>query len=89
MGEVGRTTGINRIGSHDQRPKCYFWMWDGAGIEPGRVIGESDAYAEHPFTDPWTPADVGTTILELAGISTQDRAELEVLPDGRVIHDLL
>jgi len=89
LGEFGRTPRINRIGSRDHWPQCYFSIWAGAGIEPGRVIGESDAYAEHPFTDPWTPADVGTTILELAGISTQDRAELEVLPDGRVIHDLL
>jgi hypothetical protein len=32
---------------------------------------------------------VGATILELAGINSAARAELRVLPEGRVIHELL
>ena len=38
---------------------------------------------------PVTPAMVGTTILELAGVSTQQRAELRVLENGRVIDELV
>ena len=53
------------------------------------MIGESDGHAEHPVTDPVPPADVGTTILEFAGIGSQERAELKVLPGGHVISGLL
>ena len=38
---------------------------------------------------PITPEMVGTTIVELAGVSSQQRAEFRVLEGGRVIHDLL
>ena len=89
LGEFGRTPRINSIGSRDHWPRCYCSIWTGAGIEPGQVIGESDSYAEHPVTDPVPPADVGTTILELAGIGSQERAELKVLPGGHVINGLV
>jgi uncharacterized protein (DUF1501 family) len=89
MGEFGRTPRINEIGSRDHWHPCYFSLWAGGGVQPGRTIGESDARGEHPATDPITPAMVGTTILELAGIHSQARAELRVLAEGRVIHELL
>jgi hypothetical protein len=89
MGEFGRTPRINGIGSRDHWHPCYFSIWAGGGIRPGRVIGESDALGEHPLTDPITPAMVGTTILELAGVNTQARAELQVLSGGRVISGLV
>ena len=89
MGEFGRTPRINQIGSRDHWPKCYFSVWAGAGIQPGRVIGESDPRGEYPLTDPITPAMVGTTMLELAGVNTASRAELTVLEGGRLIDGLL
>jgi hypothetical protein len=89
MGEFGRTPRINEIGSRDHWHRCYFSIWAGGGVQPGRTIGESDARGEHPLTDPITPAMVGTTMLELAGINSAARAELRVLPLGRVIHELL
>lgn len=89
MGEFGRTPRINGIGSRDHWHPCYFSLWAGAGIEPGRVIGESDPLGEHPITDPVTPAMVGTTILELTGVDTQARAQLNVLEGGRMIEGLL
>jgi hypothetical protein len=89
MGEFGRTPRINEIGSRDHWHRCYFSIWTGGGVQPGRTIGESDARGEHPLTDPITPAMVGTTMLELAGISSATRAELRVLTEGRVIHELL
>jgi hypothetical protein len=51
-------------------------------------VGESDARGEHPATEPITPAMVGTTLLERAGISSADRVALRVLEGGRVIHEL-
>jgi hypothetical protein len=53
------------------------------------VIGESDARGEFPRTAAITPEMVGTTILELAGVGTQQRAEYRVLEGGRVIDALL
>jgi uncharacterized protein (DUF1501 family) len=88
MGEFGRTPRINAIGSRDHWHHCYFSIWAGAGVQPGRVVGESDARGEHPATEPITPAMVGTTLLERAGISSADRAALRVLEGGRVIHEL-
>jgi len=89
MGEFGRTPRINEIGSRDHWHPCYFSLWAGGGVQPGRTIGESDARGEHPVSDPITPAMVGTTILELTGVNSATRAELRVLTDGRVIHELL
>jgi hypothetical protein len=89
MGEFGRTPRINAIGSRDHWHPCYFSIWAGGGIRPGRVIGESDALGEHPLTDPITPAMVGTTLLELCGVNTQARAELQVLAEGRTIGGLV
>ncbi len=89
MGEFGRTPRINEIGSRDHWHSCYFSLWAGAGVQSGRTIGESDARGEHPVTDPITPAMVGATILELAGINSATRAELRILPEGRVVHELL
>lgn len=89
MGEFGRTPRINNIASRDHWHQCYFSVWAGGGIQPGRVIGESDPRGEFPLTTPITPEMVGTTILELAGIGTQQRAELRVLEGGRVIDELI
>ncbi|MFP6603741.1 MAG: DUF1501 domain-containing protein, partial [Pirellulaceae bacterium] len=89
MGEFGRTPKINKRAARDHWPQCYFSMWAGAGIEPGRVIGTSDRLGEHPLTDPVTPKMVGTTIAELAGIDTQSRAEMNVLDGGRLIEGLI
>ena len=41
------------------------------------------------FTPHVLPIMVGTTIAELAGIDTQARAEMQVLPGGTVIDELL
>ena len=89
MGEFGRTPKISNRAARDHWPQCYFSIWAGAGIEPGRVIGESDRLGEHPRTDPIPPLMVGTTIADLAGVDAQARAEMGVLSDGKVIDELL
>jgi hypothetical protein len=57
-------------------------------VQPGRVIGESDPRGEYPVSRPITPAMVGTTILDRLGVTTELRAELGVLQEGRVIDEL-
>jgi Protein of unknown function (DUF1501) len=89
MGEFGRTPKINGQASRDHWPNCYFSIWAGAGIPPGRVIGESDKLGMDPITEPVTPAMMGATILELAGVNSQARAELRVLPGGHSIDGLI
>ncbi len=89
MGEFGRTPKINEIGSRDHWHKCYFSIWAGGGVQPGRVIGESDPRGEFPLVDPVTPAMVGTTILELAGMNVPARSALQVLEGARLIDGLL
>ena len=88
LGEFGRTPRINGQASRDHWPQCYFSMWAGCGARGGAVIGESDKTASAPITEPVTPGMVGATILDLAGVDSQARAELRVLPDSRVIHEL-
>jgi hypothetical protein len=88
MGEFGRTPRINHRAARDHWPQCYFSMWSGAGIEGGRVIGESDKLGEHPVTTPITPLMVGTTIAHFAGLDTEARAEMRVLDGGHVIEGL-
>jgi hypothetical protein len=89
MGEFGRTPRISPRASRDHWPQCYFSVWAGGGVEPGRVIGTSDKLGEHPAGEPITPLMVGTTIAHLAGIDTQARAEMNVLSGGTVIDALL
>jgi hypothetical protein len=89
MGEFGRTPRINAIGSRDHWHPCYFSVWAGGGVRPGQVVGESDARGEHPATEPVTPAMVGTTVLELAGVRSEARAQMGVLEGGKVIDGLL
>lgn len=87
--EFGRTPRINSIGSRDHWHHCYFSLWAGGGIKPGRAVGGSDPRGEHPATEPVTPAMVGTTMLELAGLNSAVRSELRVLEGGQPIHELL
>ena len=89
MGEFGRTPKINDRASRDHWTQCYFSIWAGGGVQPGRLIGASDRLGAHPVGQPVTPLMVGTTIAHLAGMDTQARAEMDVLAGGTVIDALL
>lgn len=89
MGEFGRTPRINGQAARDHWPNVYCSLWAGAGVPGGIVIGESDRLGQEPVTEPYFPRDVGATICDLAGITSQRRAELRVLTGSRVIPELL
>ncbi|QDU19382.1 DUF1501 domain-containing protein [Urbifossiella limnaea] len=88
MGEFGRTPRVNGQASRDHWPQCYFSLWAGCGVRGGTVVGDSDRTGAAPLTEPITPGMVGATVLELAGVDSQARAELRVLPGARAIHEL-
>ena len=87
--DVAEVAAGDAIGSRDHWHPCYFSLWAGAGVQPGRVVGESDARGEYPLTKPVTPAMVGATMLQLAGVSTAARAELGVLEGAHAVDELL
>ena len=89
MGEFGRTPKISSNAARDHWPQCYFSIWAGGGVQPGRVIGSSDRLGESPRGTPTPPLMVGTTIADLAGLDSQARAEMNVLTGGHVIEALL
>lgn len=89
MGEFGRTPKISNRAAREHWQHCYFSIWAGAGVQPGRCIGVSDSKGEYPLTEPITPLMAGTTIAELCGVGAQQRAELKVLDGGSLINELL
>ena len=69
-----------------------FRMWDASiysrivlRLEPA-AHGAVISYEVRPFI---TPAMVGTTLLDLAGVDAASRTQLGVLSGSRVIHELL
>jgi hypothetical protein len=91
LGEFGRTPLINQQGPYSGRDhwtRAGFSLWAGAGVQGGRIVGATDRIGADPVTEPITALMIGTTIVDLAGIDSQARAQLKVLEGGRVIHEL-
>jgi len=86
-GEMGRTPNINQIGGRDHWPTSST-VWAGGGVQPGRVVGATNAVGGDPVTRPITALMVGTTIADRLGVDSQTRAEFGVLTGGEVIHEL-
>ncbi|MEC7558144.1 MAG: DUF1501 domain-containing protein [Planctomycetota bacterium] len=89
IGEFGRTPKISANGGRDHWPAVYSSLWAGGGVIPGQVIGASDSRAYAAVTEPVTPDMVVTTILQQAGVDTENRARLRVFEEGRVIDGLV
>ena len=68
MPRPAATIGPTSTSPCGQEPAC----------SPGQVIGESDKLGQEPLTEAITPAMVGTTMLDAAGVDTQALAELRV-----------
>lgn len=76
-GEFGRTPRVGtpikggagaKPDGRDHWPGVFSLLAFGAGVGRGQVIGASDRLASHPTTPPFTPADLGATILQALGI---------------------
>ncbi|HJT31554.1 MAG TPA: DUF1501 domain-containing protein [Pirellulales bacterium] len=73
LGEFGRTPKISRqrpgaAPGRDHWGPCFFGLFAGAGVQGGQVIGKSDKIGAYPLTTPYTPDDVGATVLHLLGV---------------------
>ncbi len=97
LGEFGRTPKISNAGSpqpgRDHWGPCFFGLFAGAGIRGGQTIGKSDAIGAYPVTMPYSPDDVGATVLSSLGVNpaaeVRDRLNRPVqLNKGQVIETL-
>jgi hypothetical protein len=83
-GEMGRTPRISPISATGKNasgepftPGRHHWgdvfpcFFAGGGIQPGRVIGETDRYGGLPASEAYTPADLAATMFHLLGISRE------------------
>lgn len=88
VGEFGRSPKINDKAGRDHWEHCYSALVAGGGVRGGRVIGASDSRAERPHDRPATPADLGATVQQCVGITTEIAASLGLPPTGKVIEEL-
>jgi hypothetical protein len=89
MGEFGRSPKINDKAGREHWEHCYSALVFGGGVRGGRVIGSSDARAEHPYDRPLSPADIAATVQHAVGITGEQSQTLGVaIEGGKVIEEL-
>ena len=79
LGEFGRTPKLSSSSGsgspgRDHWAGCFFGFFGGGGVRGGQVIGKSDKLWAYPLTTPYSPDDVGATVLHLLGVDP--RAEI-------------
>jgi hypothetical protein len=80
-GEMGRTPRISPISTTGRNtagepftPGRHHWgdvfpcFFAGGGIQPGRVIGQTDRHAGMPISEAYTPSDLAATVFHCLGI---------------------
>ncbi len=80
-GEMGRTPRISPIAAGGKNASGelftdgrHHWgdvfpcLLAGGGIEPGRVLGQTDPHGGQPVGDAWTPSELAATILNRLGV---------------------
>ncbi|MDX1969030.1 MAG: DUF1501 domain-containing protein [Planctomycetaceae bacterium] len=71
--EFGRTPKINTLGGRDHWGACGSMFFAGAGVQAGKVVGETDSQAAYPLTQPYGPADIAATMYTALGIDPEHR----------------
>ena len=74
-GEMGRTPKLNSNGGRDHWGRLAPLMLAGGGLKMGQVVGQSDAMAAEPATDPITIRNLLSTIMHTAFDVGQLRVE--------------
>ncbi len=93
--EFGRTPKINSLGGRDHWGACGSMFFAGAGVQSGKVVGETDSQAAYPLTQPYGPADIAATMYTALGIDPEHRVydiqhrPVPVLDHGVPIADVL
>lgn len=80
MGEMGRTSKVNKDAGRDHWSRAQSILLAGGGIRAGQVIGETDETASAPVRDPVSIADLQFTIFRLLGMDTE---KIYYTPQGR------
>ncbi|MGE3804946.1 MAG: DUF1501 domain-containing protein, partial [Gemmataceae bacterium] len=62
-GEMGRSPRLNKNGGRDHYGNMTSLLLAGGGLKMGQVIGQSDATASRPATEPMTPKHLLATLL--------------------------
>jgi hypothetical protein len=62
-GEMGRTPRINNNGGRDHYGELTPLLVYGGGLQMGHVVGQSDATASRPQTEPYDPSNLMSTIM--------------------------
>ena len=62
-GEMGRTPRINKNGGRDHYGELTPLLVYGGGLKMGQVVGQSDASASRPATEPYQPSHLLATIM--------------------------
>jgi hypothetical protein len=88
VGEFGRSPKINDKAGREHWEHCYSALFAGGGVKGGRVVGESDARAEHPRDRARTPADMVATVQQAVGIGSEQAQTLGVAVNGKPIEEL-
>ncbi|HRX78082.1 MAG TPA: DUF1501 domain-containing protein [Pirellulaceae bacterium] len=92
MGEFGRTPKINVNTGRDHYPRASWSLFAGGGVQPGQLVGGTDAGGEAPDDDTdITPDDIAATIYHALAIDplteyhTNTGRPVMLVPHGRVI----
>ena len=94
-GEFGRTPRINKDAGRDHWGKCFTVVMGGGGIQGGRVVGKSDAWAQEPAENPYGPEDLATTLYHSLSINateelrTPEGRPVAITKGGRIIKELV
>src|SRR5690606_18140230 len=95
MGEMGRTPRSNAQAGRDHWSMAQSVIVAGGGIQPGRVIGATDAQAAAPTSDPIGVNDLLRTIHTLLGIDPDRQyysplgRPVPLVDGGRVVEELI
>ena len=95
MGEFGRTPKINSNAGRDHWPRANWCLLAGGGVQPGQLIGGTDAGGTGPDdgTD-ISPDDIAATLYHAIGIDplhefyTRTGRPVMLVPEGRVMHNV-
>ena len=71
MGEFGRTPRINQNNGRDHWARAWSVVVGGAGFQPGRVVGETNADGTQVISTPYTSQDLMASVCHALGISLQ------------------
>ncbi|MEY2727753.1 MAG: hypothetical protein RLZZ458_3620 [Planctomycetota bacterium] len=95
VGEFGRTPKINGNAGRDHWAQASSAIFAGAGFNVGQVIGQTDAKAEGPQYNGFSPDDLAVSFLQAIGLNPKKEYDspsgrpIVAVRDGEPIPDLL